>query len=207
MITKSFKTDFLLALFIGSLILANTLGTKITTIFGIRVSVGIFFTPILFLVTDIISEVHGKKKARSFVYISVIVLIFTLIMMYIAIIMPANATWNNQEAFASVFGASLRMTLASIIAFMLSQLHDVWAFDLLKKKTKGKYLWFRNNVSTWVSQFIDTTIFMFLAFYMVAPKFTVMFIISLIIPYWLFKVVLAIIDTPLVYAGVKWLKK
>lgn len=207
MITKSFKTDFLLGLFISSLILANTLGTKITTILGIRVSVGIFFMPILFLVTDIISEVHGKKKARSFVYISVIILIFTLIMMYVAIIMPANPTWGNQEAFASVFGASLRMIFASVIAFMLSQLHDVWAFNFLKKKTKGKYLWFRNNVSTWVSQFIDTTIFMFLAFYMVAPKFTAMFIISLIIPYWIFKVVMAIIDTPLVYVGVKWLKK
>ncbi|MFH1770159.1 MAG: queuosine precursor transporter [archaeon] len=207
MLTKSTKTDFLLGLFIGSLILANTLGTKITTILGIRVSVGIFFIPILFLITDIVAEVHGKKKAKSFVYIALVIMAFALLMTYISIIMPANATWGNQEAYASIFGATLRMTFASIIAFMLSQFHDVWAFDFLKQKTKGKHLWLRNNVSTIVSQFIDTTIFMFLAFYMVAPKFTFMFIVSLIIPYWLLKVVLAIIDTPFVYAGVKWLKK
>ncbi|NQU98753.1 queuosine precursor transporter [Candidatus Woesearchaeota archaeon] len=207
MVSKEFKTDLLLGLFIGALILANTLGTKITSILGVRVSVGIFFVPILFLVTDIIAEVHGRKKAKSFVYIALIIMTFGLIMIYVSILMPPNSTWGNQAAFASVFGATLRMTLASIVAFLISQLHDVYTFDFLKKKMKGKYLWLRNNVSTMISQFIDTTIFMFLAFYMVAPKFTVPFIFSLIIPYWLFKIVFAIIDTPFVYAGVWWLRK
>ena len=93
------KTDLLLGFFIVSLVLANTLGTKITTLFGVRVSVGIFFIPILFLVTDIIAEVHGKKKAQAFVLISVAVLVFTLITMYFAIKMPANASWGGQEHF------------------------------------------------------------------------------------------------------------
>jgi len=128
-------------------------------------------------------------------------------MTYVSIIMPVNETWGNQEAFESVFGATMRMMIASIIAFLISQLHDVWSFDFWKRKTKGKYLWLRNNLSTFVSQFVDTTIFMFLAFYKVAPKFTVPFVFSLIIPYWLFKVVFALIDTPLCYLGVKWLKK
>ena len=75
-----------------------------------------------------------------------------------------------------------------------------------KKITKGKYLWLRNNLSTVISQLIDTTLFMFIAFYMVTPQFTAPFIIELIIPYWLFKVGFAFIDTPLVYLGVKWLK-
>ena len=201
------KTDVLLGFFICALILANTLGSKITTIFGVRVSVGIFFIPILFLVTDIVSEVLGEKKAQEFVYISIFVLIFTLVMMYVAIKMPPNETWGNQEAFASVFSSNLRMIIASIIAFIISQFHDVWAFNLLKKKTKGKYLWLRNNVSTIVSQFIDTTIFMFIAFYKVNPKFTASFIVSLIIPYFIFKVVFALLDTPFCYLGVKWLRK
>ena len=201
------KTDILLGFFICALILANTLGNKITTIFGVRVSVGIFFIPILFLITDIVSEVLGKKKAQEFVYISIFVLIFTLIMMYVAIKMPPNETWGNQEAFASVFSSNLRMTIASIIAFITSQFHDVWAFNLLKKKTKGKYLWLRNNVSTITSQFIDTTIFMFIAFYKINPRFTASFIVSLIIPYFIFKVVFALLDTPFCYLGVKWLRK
>ena len=65
------KTELLLGFFILSLVLANTLGTKITSLLGFRVSVGIFFIPIMFLVTDIITEVHGVKKAKSFVYIAV----------------------------------------------------------------------------------------------------------------------------------------
>lgn len=201
------KTEILLGFFICALILANTLGSKITTIFGVRVSVGIFFIPILFLITDIVSEVLGKKKAQEFVYISIFVLIFTLIMMYVAIKMPPNETWGNQEAFASVFSSNLRMIIASIIAFITSQFHDIWAFNLLKKKTKGKYLWLRNNVSTIASQFIDTTIFMFIAFYKINPGFTALFIVSLIIPYFIFKVVFALLDTPLCYLGVKWLRK
>jgi len=201
------KTDLLLGFFIGSLVLANILGTKITTLFGVRVSVGIFFIPLLFLITDIVAEVHGKKKAKAFVYIAVFVLLFTLFMMWFSIKLPANQTWGNQAAYASVFGSGLRMVIASIIAFVISQFHDVWAFHFLKKKTKGKLLWLRNNISTAASQLIDTVIFMFIAFYHVTPKFTAPFIISLIIPYWLFKVVFAIIDTPFVYAGVWWLRK
>ena len=201
------KTDLMLGFFIVSLVLANTLGTKITSLFGVRISAGIFFIPLLFLITDIISEVHGKQKAKAFVYISIFVMLFTLGMMWVAIKMPANETWGNQEAFASIFGASLRMTIASIVAFIVSQFHDVWAFHFWKEKTKGRWLWLRNNLSTMTSQLIDTVLFMFIAFYNITPKFNVLFIISLIIPYWIFKMLFAIIDTPFVYLGVWWLNK
>ncbi|MCD4704688.1 queuosine precursor transporter [bacterium] len=206
-LNTEFKTDILLGFFIASLILANLLGSKITTILGMRVSVGIFFIPILFLVTDIITEVHGKARAKNFFYISISVLLFALIMMYLCIIMPAHEKWLNQEAYEIIFRGSLRMTIASLIAFILSQYHDIWAFQFWKKKTHGKFLWLRNNASTIVSQFIDTTIFMYIAFYHLTPKFTTAFIFSLIIPYWLFKIAFAIIDTPFCYLGVKWLKK
>lgn len=201
------KTDLLLGFFIVSLVLANTLGTKIISLFGIRVSVGIFFIPLLFLITDIIAEVHGRQKAKAFVYISVFVLLFTLLAMYLAIKLNPHSAWPNQEAYAVVFGASLRMTIASVIAFVISQFHDVWAFHYWKKRTKGKYLWLRNNLSTMGSQLIDTVIFMFIAFHNVAPKFNFMFIVGLIIPYYIFKVFFALIDTPLVYLGVWWLKE
>jgi len=204
---KDFKLNFLLGIFVTSLILANILGTKITTLFGIRASFGIFVFPILFLVTDIVAEVHGKIVARNFVYVAIAMLLFTIIMTVLAIALPVNDAWDNQVAFASIFGASLRIMIASVIAFAISQLHDVWSFEIIKKKTKGKHLWFRNNLSTFISQFIDTTLFMFIAFYQVAPKFTAGFVWSLIIPYWLLKVGFAAIDTPFVYLGVKWLKK
>ena len=206
MLTKERKTEILLALFVGSMVLVNTVGSKITTLAGIRVSVGIFFMPLLFLITDIVGEVHGKERAKSFVRMSSAILVFMFLMIFLCIKLPANQTWGLQSEYALIFGSSLRMTFASIVAFIISQNLDITAFDFWKKQTKGKHLWLRNNLSTIFSQFIDSTFFMFLAFYKISPKFTVPFIFGLILPYWIFKVVFALLDTPLCYLGVKWLK-
>ncbi|MDP3995548.1 MAG: queuosine precursor transporter, partial [bacterium] len=124
----------------------------------------------------------------------------------IAIILPPAARYTHNDAYQLVFSNSLRIIAASLTAFFLSQMHDIWAFDFWKKKTHGKFLWLRNTLSTSASQFIDTVIFMFIAFYQVTPMFDVAFLFSLIIPYWLFKVAFAVIDTPIVYALVAWLK-
>ncbi|MFP4400487.1 MAG: queuosine precursor transporter [Candidatus Woesearchaeota archaeon] len=97
--------------------------------------------------------------------------------------------------------------LASLTGFIIAQYHDIWAFNFWKKLTKKKHLWLRNNLSTFVSQFIDTVIFTFIAFYLVTPEYNIARMISMIIPYWLLKVLFAIIDTPLCYLGVKWLKR
>jgi queuosine precursor transporter len=201
------KTNLLLGIFVACIVIANLLGNKITTLFGVRTGVGIFIVPILFLITDIIEEVHGKKKAKLFVYVGLVALLFTLFFTFLAIALPPEATWGSQEAYEDVFGVSIRIMIASFIAFFISQVHDVWAFSFWKKKTNGKHLWLRNNLSTAVSQLIDTTIFMFIAFYQITPKFDVSFVISIIIPYYLLKVLFSIFDTPFVYLGVKWMKK
>lgn len=205
-ITTKDKKYFLIALFFASIVLANLLGTKITTIFGIRASVAIFVFPILFLITDIIAEVYGMKEARRVVYAGILSLFFVFLAVFVSVNLPSNPTWGNQEAYSLIFESTYRIMLASIIAFSISQYHDVLAFDFWKRKTKGKYLWLRNNASTFVSQFIDTTIFMFIAFYHITAKYDASFIFSLIIPYWTLKVLFALFDTPLCYLGVKWLK-
>lgn len=201
------KTNLLLALFIAALVAANLLGNKITVILGISVAVGIFSYPITFLITDIIEEVHGKKKAQTFVLAGFISLILVLILTALSIYMPPASRFTYNQEYITVFSVSLRIIVASLIAFIISQTHDIWAFNLWKQKTHGKYLWLRNNASTVVSQFMDTTIFMFIAFYHVTPKFDAPFIFALIIPYWALKMVFALCDTPFVYLGVKWLKK
>jgi len=204
---KDKKMMFLFALYITSMVLVNTLGSKITTIAGVRTSVGVFFIPILFLVTDIIGEVHGRKVSALFVNYSAIMLLFMFLMMALSIHLPPNPTWTLQASYESIFGSSMRMTVASLISFYAAQQIDVLTFSVLKALTKKKHLWIRNNVSTILSQFIDTTVFMFLAFYRMSDRFTVPVIFSMIIPYWLFKVVLALLDTPLCYLGVYWLRK
>ena len=200
------KRDFLFALFVASMVMVNTLGTKIISILGIRVSVGIFFVPVLFLVTDIIGEVFGRAEASRFVNMATIMLVVLFVMMGVCIAIPPNETWGMQEQYAMVFGSSLRMTIASLVSFVVSQQLDVLMFSFWGKVTKGKHLWIRNNLSTIVSQLIDTTIFEFIAFWHLNDKFTTSYIISLIIPYWLFKVVFALLDTPFCYLGVWWLR-
>jgi uncharacterized integral membrane protein (TIGR00697 family) len=92
-----------------------------------------------------------------------------------------------------------------MIAFVISQYHDLWAFNFWKKKTNGKYLWLRNNLSTIVSQLLDSVIFIFIAFYHATPELGVVQIFYMVMPLWALKVVFALLDTPFVYLGVRWL--
>lgn len=201
------KTSLLLGLFVACIVAANLISLKIATFGFFEASVGVLFFPVLFLITDIVAEVHGKEKAKEFVYVGVLALVLVLVVTSIAVLLPtAERSFISGEDYANIFGTTMRIFVASIIAFFISQLHDVWAFHFWKEKTGGRYLWLRNNASTVISQFLDTTIFMFLAFYALTPKFTVEYTFALIVPYWLVKVGFAFFDTPFCYLGVKWLK-
>ncbi len=202
MANREQKRLFLFALYITSMVLVNTIGSKITTLAGVRVSVGIFFVPVLFLITDIVTEVYGRKAGSQFVNMSTMMLIFMFVMTGLCISLPPNPTWGLQEPYSAIFGSSMRMTIASLISFYIAQHVDVILFSVIKKITKDKHLWIRNNLSTITSQFFDTTIFMFIAFYKITDQYTASFVFSLIIPYWIFKIVFAFLDTPFCYLGV-----
>ena len=201
------KELFLFALYITGMIVVNTVGSKIISLFGVRVSVGIFFMPVLFLVTDIVGEVKGHEHATLFVRYSIIMLVILFAVTGLFIKIAPHPSWQLQEQYQQIFGMSMRMSLASLVSFAVSQTVDVNIFLLFKKLSNGRMLWLRNNLSTMTSQFIDTVIFMFIAFYHMTPTFTAAYVFSLIIPYWLFKVLFALIDTPFCYLGVQWLKK
>ncbi len=205
--TQHFKLTLLSSIFIAGLLAANTLGSKVTSIFGIAMSVGIFAYPLTFMVTDVIAEVYGKNKAKQIVWAALIAQVFVLILTYVSIKMPAASRYHLNEEYVKVFTGSLRMIIASLIAFIVSQTYDIWAFEWWKEKTKNKFLWLRNNASTFVSQAIDTLLFMFIAFYGINDKFTIPFILHLCLTYWLLKITFAALDTPFVYLLVKWLRK
>lgn len=205
--TKEFKFIILSAIFVAGLLSANLLGTKVTTLFGVAVSVGIFAYPLTFMVTDAVAEVFGKLRAKQIVWAALIAQVLVLLFTYLAIKLPAADRYTLNSEYVTVFSSSLRMMVASLIAFIVSQTHDIWAFNFWKIKTKGKYLWLRNNASTFVSQAIDTLLFMFIAFYGISEKFTVLFILQLCLSYWLFKITFALLDTPFVYLLIRWLKK
>ncbi len=172
----------------------------------ISVSVGILTVPLMFLITDIVEEVHGKDKVKEFIFVGVSSMLVLILITAISVHLPASARSINDETYRSIFNVTIRMTIASILAFVIAQTHDMWSFDFWKRKTEGRFLWLRNNASTIVSQLIDSTIFMFVAFYKSAPMWDAIFVISLIVPYWIFKILFALLDTPFAYLGVKWMK-
>jgi len=173
----------------------------------IHVSVGILTVPLMFLITDIVAEVWGKETTRQFIKIGVICMLVMIAITTISVLLPAASRFETMnESYKSIFTVSIRMAIASILAFFLAQIHDLWAFHFWKKKTKSKYLWLRNNLSTIVSQLIDSTVFMFVAFYNPAI-FPATLVIKLILPYYIFKILFALLDTPFAYLGVWWAKK
>ena len=212
-VRRSVAYTYLSALFVGSIVASNLMGTKIIPFFSIGSfefagSVGIFLLPLSFLATDIMAEIWGPKAARSLIAATIVILLIIMTVTGIATILPpADRFAQSNEAYNTIFRSSLRITFASIVAFTLSQTHDVWAFDLWKRVTNGKHLWLRNNLSTIVSQFIDTSVFMLIAFWGISEHFTLSYVMgSMLPPYWALKALMALLDTPFAYLGVKLIR-
>ena len=208
------KMDILVGIYIFGIIVSELMGVKTFPLFTIgtftlNASVAIFLIPLLFTINDVIIEVHGPERARSVVRtgLMTIGLLFGFIILSLAL-PPSGRFMETNEAYNIVFGKSARITLASLTAFALADFLDIYLFSKIREKLGKSKLWLRNNASNIISQLIDTTLFMFIAFYAFDKGFgdNSSFLISLIIPYWLLKSCMSIIETPLVYIGVKWLK-
>lgn len=188
----------LAALFIGALVTANLIASKIITIGGLVVPAGVLAYSITFSVTDVICEIWGKRATQAVVNAGFAVLLLSWVLVALAIQLPAAPFWQNQEAYAGVLGSANRIILASLVAYAISQSLDVWGFQRLKQLTGGRQLWLRNNTATMLSQTVDSAIFVTIAFYGVAP------VLPIIGGQLVVKYAIALIDTPVVYAGV-WL--
>ncbi|WP_298318060.1 queuosine precursor transporter [uncultured Aquimarina sp.] len=199
------------ALFISSLVASNLIFQKFFywDFFGVytfEISVGILPYPITFLITDIISEIYGKRKANQIVTAGIFASFFSLLIIYVSKEVPATS-WSpiNDEIFTKVFGATVVAVFASMMAYLFAQYIDIQIFHFWKRVTKGKHLWIRNNFSTFASQFIDTfTVLLLLCATGVIDwdRFGV-----LLLNGFLFKVLVAAFDTPLLYVAVYFLRK
>jgi len=183
----------------------------LVNLFGyqLNASVAIFVLPLIFTINDIITEVYGKERTRSVIRSGLIIIGFILIFSLFATSLPPSVRFENSEsAYDIVFGLSARIAAASLTAFAIAEFLDVFIFVKIRQAFGKKALWLRNNASNFISQFVDTTIFMFLAFYAFDKPFdnNIIFLVSLILPYWLLKCFMSVIETPLVYVGVQWLK-
>jgi len=201
----------LAALFICSLVVSNLIFQKFFTwdFFGLytfEISVGILPYPITFLITDLISEMYGKKMANQVVTVGIFASVFSLLIINVAQGVTATP-WSpiGDELFDVVFGATVLAVLASMMAYLFAQYIDIQIYHFWKKITKGKHLWLRNNFSTFLSQFVDTfTVLLLLCLF---GKIEWGLFYGLLISGYLFKVLVAIVDTPLMYLGVGLFRK
>ncbi len=199
------KLDLLLAIYITSIVAAELMGSKTFSIFFLNSSVAIFTLPITFIINDVVTEVEGKARSLSFMHATFMILILLALFNLLAISLPPTSiSLTFEPAYQTIFAKSLRMTLASLAAFFLSERLDIYIFTKIRSRLKNSGLWLRSNVSNILSLFFDTSIFMFLAFFNGNNSG---FVWSLILPYYGLKCLFSIFETPLTYVAINWLKR
>ena len=204
------------ALFITSLVVSNLIFQKFfywypfhLEVFGTKLfelSVGILPYPITFLITDLISEIYGKKRANDIVVTGIFASLFSLGIVLVSNYAPAT-NWSpvSDNLFSTVFGHTAVAIFASMLAYLFAQFIDIQIYHFWKRLTKGRHLWLRNNGSTFSSQFIDTlTILVLLCSFGIIEwsKFK-----GLLVAGFVFKVLIAACDTPFLYLGVYLFRK
>lgn len=189
--------EALLGVYVASILVANTIaGVKLVNLFGFVVPAGFLAYSITFPITDVVAEVYGYRAAKEFVRVGFLSSIFALLLIGVGYAMPPLSA-EMQELYAAAFVPMFRVVLASMTAFLASQYLDVYVFWKLRERTRGRHLWLRNNVGEAIAQFVDTAIFILVAFY---GLLSVPILANMVLSQYLWKLVVAAADTPFVYA-------
>lgn len=214
--------------FVANALIAESIGTKIFSlekVFGLQpanftlfgqsglafnLTCGVLLWPLEFVITDIVNEYYGPKAVRRISIIAVVLISYAFIMYFLAIGVPASDFWigsnvkngiaDMQQSFSIVYGQGMRIIMGSIVAFLVSQLVDVYVFHKIKKATGGKYIWLRATGSTLVSQFIDSYIVLFIAF---SGVFSWQLILGIGVMNYIYKATMALLLTPVII----WVEK
>ena len=209
--TRSERLYLLLAgIFLGALVMTNAIAGKFFVFFGQELSCGIIAYPITFLVTDLISELYGRKRATLVVKIGFVVSVFVTAVVWIANATPIyDRSPVTDEAFNMVFGLLPGIVFGSMIAYLTAQFFDVQIFEFWRNLTRGRHLWLRNNGSTILSQVVDTVLVVTIAL-VIWPEIDANPVTTpldgetwwgIIIGQYLFKMGIALFDTPFFYMG------
>jgi len=178
------------------IILANIFVTKQITLFGVAATGGNSLYGAIFLATDLLNEHWGKKEAQRAVWFGWACAGFYLLASQVFLWFEPSVDDFVHPAMHSIFSFAPRIVVGSLIAYIISQSHDVFSFNMWKQRTAGKHLWLRNNASTWVSQLIDSALFTLIAFYGI---FEMSILVQIFITTYVLKVIVAAIDTPFLY--------
>lgn len=200
----------LYAVIVMSALLCNVQALKLTHVFGANTSLGVILYSGIFFATDLLGERYGKREANRAVRIGFAANVVMVIVMSMTLLFLPTAQGSGKSvglasdahgALTTIFTFTPLIVFGSMVAYIISQSHDVWIFHMLKKKTRGRHLWLRNTVSTMVSQAIDTLIFQFIVW---APTIGMNEAIKLGCFKYIFKLVISVMDTPLIYWARTW---
>ena len=182
-----------------AMVLANIQVIKTIELFGVVATLGNIIYGTTFLATDILSEIYGKKEAKKAVWIGFFTIISSTIIMWLSLKFIPHSTDFAHESLAVIFSVMPRIALASITAYIVSNLHDVWAYHFWKKKFNK--IWIQNNLSTMISQLIDSVIFCFIAFW---GSYEPQVFMQILLTTYFIKWIVAAADTPFVYLANKF---
>lgn len=228
------KTNLFLVLagiFITNAIVAELIGVKIFSgeaslgfspaqiplfkdfILDFNLTAGAIIWPVVFITTDIINEYFGKEGVKRITYLTVVLIIYVFIVIWVVTALPPANFWidinktdnlgnafNIDFAYSKIFRQGLGIIVGSLIAFLIGQLLDVYVFQKLRKVTGEKKIWLRATGSTLISQLVDSFVVLFIAFYVLGnPPWSFKMVVAVGIINYMYKFAVAIILTPLLY--------
>lgn len=192
---------FICATFTVVIVLGNIVSVKIICCFeNFKIPAGLVMFPLTFLMTDFVTELFGKRQAKAMVYIAFALSIFSFALFRLVISLPGHDE-QISSALESVLSYNGSFVISSLIAYLLSQLIDIHLFTCVRKLTGEKMLWLRNNVSTLVSQFVDTLVVCFILFYW-AMGMALGDVMTIALHSYVYKAMVSVAFTPLFYLAV-----
>jgi uncharacterized integral membrane protein (TIGR00697 family) len=225
--------------FIANALIAELMGSKLFSLesslglpplnlalfghlFSFNLTAGVLLWPVVFIMTDIINEYYGPKGVRFLSYLTVVLIAYAFLMFVVAIRLAPAGFWakdyykgvpDSNLAFAGIFGQSQAIIVASLIAFLVGQILDVYVFHRIKKMTGESRIWLRATGSTLVSQFVDSFVVLFIAFY-IAPRlvgntqpWSFAQVMAICFGNYIYKFVVAVLLTPVIYLAHGWIEK
>lgn len=184
------------------IVLANIFVGKQITLFGLAATGGNSLYGAVFLATDLINEHWGRRQAQKAVWFGLAAAAFYLLATQAFLLFVPSENDFVHGPMEGLFGLAPRIVLGSLIAYVISQTHDVFSFSMWKRRTGGRHLWLRNNASTAVSQLLDTAVFTMVAFLGVFPAAV---LLQIVITTYVLKLLVAVVDTPFIYISHRFL--
>ena len=191
------KTGLLLWVALATVV-SNIQTVKLISVFGLETAVGNILYGSVFLATDILNLKYGEKEAKKSILVGFIAMVMMTVFMTICLIYKPSPNDFANESLKTIFTVNIRITIASIFGFIVSQYMDAKLFHKLQKKYKK--LWLSNNASTIVCQLLDTIIFVTITYLGLVDIKT---LLMLMLTMYIFKVIVAILDTPFIYISSK----